>query len=629
MKELYKIKYLTVIIGSVIVLILGISGISVFNTTMSIKKAELLTSIETQNSEQKNKVTLLNNEREAAIEEILRKNDDAEIQANIRSDTLATQNAITISKFVKKFVDIRYEMYLKNRDTAIQQLDPGEKLPKSFRSSDKRLVITSLTPFDNVIVFEKSGLESNSLKILFDGSITKRKKSYSLDEGKMNYSFYKNIESSYKKRKNELFENIEYSEKVIYHVQYIEHWDWYILTKSVRKEIIPDYVKIPNNLKNPISPELTEINMELIEKKALEYTIETYKYNAIAQIVSLLLILVLLIFFTRKYYHNLRLLKSSLIDSQTGKIDNYIKTELLGGDMYEIGLEFNKFIDSLLTRFEEIQTTTQELQSKLTGTVEEIQNNVKVVRLSSEQTVLLTDSANESTSVAQSTAQNAEEINAKLGAIVQSAQKVGISTSEVIDSITTQNNNIASVKQMINEFVQNSEQITEVIQIIQSVAEQTNLLALNAAIEAARAGEQGRGFAVVADEVRVLASKTHESTGEIQNIMDIIVSSSKEIQSSIDQIGKKSESNTENLTLVGQELQSVEDEFSAIQSEVEQVSTASTEQVVTAENSCQIIQNVESKMNETINISNSIEISIQEVVDTTKTLDQNLQEMRN
>ena len=95
---------------------------------------------------------------------------------------------------------------------------------------------------------------------------------------------------------------------------------------------------------------------------------------------------------------------------------------------------------------------------------------------------------------------------------------------------------------VIEELADQSEQIEVVLTVIRGIAEQTNLLALNAAIEAARAGESGRGFAVVAEEVRALASKTQQSTGDIQAHIESLQRGARDAVSAINTVGKQAES---------------------------------------------------------------------------------------
>ncbi|HAS6346998.1 TPA: HAMP domain-containing protein [Vibrio vulnificus] len=117
-------------------------------------------------------------------------------------------------------------------------------------------------------------------------------------------------------------------------------------------------------------------------------------------------------------------------------------------------------------------------------------------------------------------ANNAENTAHTTGLVTAHAEQSGQSMSKTSETISKVSHEISSADQLVTELKLGVQEISAVVSVIREVSEQTNLLALNAAIEAARAGEQGRGFAVVADEVRNLASRTQQSTTEVQQTID-------------------------------------------------------------------------------------------------------------
>ena len=150
--------------------------------------------------------------------------------------------------------------------------------------------------------------------------------------------------------------------------------------------------------------------------------------------------------------------------------------------------------------------------------------------------------------------------------------------NETTESINQLAQEIEKASAAINDVQSDSENIGGVIEVIKGIADQTNLLALNAAIEAARAGEQGRGFAVVADEVRTLASRTQSSTEEIQQMIQYLQSRTHQAVSVMQQSTTKAKETVAQANNAGAALQSITDAVSTINQMNIHIATAAEEQ---------------------------------------------------
>ena len=315
-------------------------------------------------------------------------------------------------------------------------------------------------------------------------------------------------------------------------VKLFKPWNWVIGTGTYLKDI-----------KATLNNVTQEANKEK-EKAIIEIIIATLIIGAIFLAIAIFVVMKFII-------SPIQNLSQRAKDLAYGEGDLTIRLDIKSND--EIGEAVN-YINQFIVKLQTIISNLKSTIDLSNTTSNEVKNASDIIDKSIQQQSNLIDKTHLYTNNIKEDLERAEESVFTTAEDITTTQKrlddMVKSLMEVVENIQEESGTELGLAAKAEELAQRSSQIQEILNIIKEIADQTNLLALNAAIEAARAGEHGRGFAVVADEVRKLAEKTQKSLGEIDAVTGIIIQGIQEIANEIQENSHKANNISEITNIV-------------------------------------------------------------------------------
>lgn len=260
-------------------------------------------------------------------------------------------------------------------------------------------------------------------------------------------------------------------------------------------------------------------------------------------------------------------------------------------EISRLGKAFNKFVVKIQNVIVDVTHSTETLSLS----ADEMSSIAQSTRMSVDQqksgVEQVAAAINEMSASVQEVATNTSDAAHSAMEADDQAKQINIIVDDTVQSVSKLANEVEQIGSVINELQNQTQNIDTVLDVIKGIAEQTNLLALNAAIEAARAGEQGRGFAVVADEVRTLASRTQDSTQEIQEIIESLQSGADSAVEAMKSGSEEAKVTLQKAGEAGSSLTTITRAIESISSMNTQIATSAQEQSAVAND---INQNISS-----------------------------------
>jgi len=322
-------------------------------------------------------------------------------------------------------------------------------------------------------------------------------------------------------------------------------------------------------------------------------------------VVIAVLVVIFAVFVNRSIMRPLELFDQSIRSFASGDADLTARMEpFTVPEFTQLGKNFNQFVASLQNIIRRVSEVGQEVVSEtnnMTGRatqVDEIaagqrEETEQVATAMTEMTTTATEISNNANQAAQA-ARDAEDNANEAETIVNSAAS----------SVRDLAGEVSKANQVISRLEDDVKNISSSLEVIQDIAEQTNLLALNAAIEAARAGEQGRGFAVVADEVRKLASRTQDSTGEIHQMINQLKSASDAAVKAMDASQARGEHTVKEANAAAEALLKIKSSIGTIMDMNSLIATATEEQSIVGQEISQRIVVISDQSSQSADLAN-------------------------